>query len=304
MNYELPELIAGGYSVAELTSAGVTSLQLKDAGCTVQQMKEGGITLQELLSIDFRISELIDGGISVAELKSVGISAYKLKDAGCSAKQLLSVLFSKLELQDAGYSIPELHSIVLTETSDPEELARAKAYYSDVQFARLLCCEFAAAESSNASLSTPLCKARDTLGLIVAYNTHLSRNARDTLGAIVSYSSNSTPAPHRRQPTWPQHEALLRFDLPLQRLTTQFPMTKKWIPRFLCMRGHRLYMSGSKSIYPDTLEGALAFYRSNPAPDGLYCMDLHGLRAHRCCFQPYLIFSSNYALRLRCCAVH
>lgn len=279
--FELSELIAGGYSVSALLRSGVTSSQLKDSGCSVQQLKQGGITLQELLSAFANIAELIEGGVTVAELKSAGISALRLKVAGCSAKQLLSASFSKSDLQDAGYGIPELHSIVLTESSDPEELNRAKAYYSDVQFARILCCQFAAAEWNNPKVSKPLCNARDTLGLIVAYNTHLSSRARTTVGAVVPYDTLITSAPSSRQPTWPRHEALLRFDLPVHRLTTQklsFPKTKKWVPRFLSLRGHFLYMSGSKSI-PDTIEGTLAFYKSNPAPDGHYCMDLHGSHA-------------------------
>ena len=84
-----------------------------------------------------------------------------------------------------------------------------------------------------------------------------------------------------RQPAWPLHEALLRFDLPLQRLTTQFLVTKKWFPRFFVLRGSRLYYSMGEKGHPDSLEGSLAFMRSNPAPDGHYCMDLKGVCA-RC----------------------
>ena len=72
---------------------------------------------------------------------------------------------------------------------------------------------------------------------------------------------------------------LLRFDLPLQRLTTQYIFTKKWFPRFFVLRGSRLYYSDGNNGHPDTAAGSLAFMRSNPAPDGRYCVDLHGMRA-------------------------
>ena len=78
-----------------------------------------------------------------------------------------------------------------------------------------------------------------------------------------------------RRPAWPKHEALLRFDLPLQRFTTQSIFPKKWFMRFFCMRGRRLYYSSGKK-YPESREGALSFMRSNPAPDGRYCVDLTG----------------------------
>ena len=82
-----------------------------------------------------------------------------------------------------------------------------------------------------------------------------------------------------RQPAWPRHEALLRFDLPLQRLTTHFVFSKKWFPRNFSLRGIRLYYSDGKDGHPDTAQGTLAFMQSNPAPDGRYCVDLQGTRA-------------------------
>jgi hypothetical protein len=80
------------------------------------------------------------------------------------------------------------------------------------------------------------------------------------------------------QPTWPRHAALLRFDLPLHRLTTKF-FSKKWFPRFFSLRGSRLYYSDGKNGHPDTAEGTLAFMKLDPAPDGRYCVDLQGMRA-------------------------
>jgi hypothetical protein len=83
-----------------------------------------------------------------------------------------------------------------------------------------------------------------------------------------------------RQPAWPQHEALLCFDLHLQRLTTHNLFFKKWFPRFFCMRNRRLYYSdGENNRHPNTQDGVLAFAQSNPEPDGRYCVDLQGMHA-------------------------
>jgi hypothetical protein len=79
-----------------------------------------------------------------------------------------------------------------------------------------------------------------------------------------------------RQPDWPQIEPLLRFDLPLQRLTTHFIFSHQWCPRFFCLRGRRLYYSDGKNGFPDTREGTLEYVRSNPDPDGRYCVELNG----------------------------
>ena len=79
-----------------------------------------------------------------------------------------------------------------------------------------------------------------------------------------------------RQPSWPQHEALLCFDLPLQRLTTQAFFFKKWFPRFFCLRKRRLYYSDGSNGHPATRDGTLAFMLSNPECDGRYCVDLRG----------------------------
>jgi hypothetical protein len=97
------------------------------------------------------------------------------------------------------------------------------------------------------------------------------------LRRIVEHNPLLESSPPNRQPAWPLHDALIRFDLPLQRWTTHFLVTKKWFPHFFVLRGSRLYYSKGE----DSLEGSLAFMRSKPAPDGHYCMDLMGVCA-RC----------------------
>ena len=157
----------------------------------------------------------------------------------------------------------ESYSILSDVSAEPEARALAKLNYTDVEFASQLCSEFAAAESSNPNLSEHLSKAHDALQLIVEHNAHLK----------------SSESPSERQPAWPRHEALIRFDLPLHRLTTNLLVTKKWFPRHFSLRGSRLYYSDGKNGHPDTAEGTLAFMQSNPAPDGRYCVDLQGMCA-------------------------
>jgi hypothetical protein len=160
------------------------------------------------------------------------------------------------------------YSIISPDVVEPEAVGRAQLYYSDIEFASQLCNEFAAAESSNSELSTNLSNAHNALQLILEHNTRLKT------------SSSS----HLRR--WPRHAALLRFDLPLHRLTTQYLLFKKWIPRFFILRGSRLCYSDGEADHPDSLEGSLAFMRSNPAPDGRHCIDLTGKRACWRVFNP------------------
>jgi hypothetical protein len=151
------------------------------------------------------------------------------------------------------------YSLLSPETSSPHDLAAAQQYYSSVEFAFQLCREFAAVEASDRELSAALGNACETLERIVAHNALLK--CLDC------------------QPTWSRHAALLRFDLPLHRLTTHYVVSKKWFPRFFSLRGSRLYYSDGKNGHPDTAEGTLAFMQLNPAPDGRYCVDVQGMRA-------------------------
>ena len=101
------------------------------------------------------------------------------------------------------------------------------AYYSDIAFASQLCGRFAS-EEGNLELAAPLFEAHELLERIVSQNT----------------SDNAPPSD--RLPEWPLHPALIRFDLPLQRMTTQFRFLRKWKPRFYVLRNLRLYYSNGK----------------------------------------------------------
>ena len=129
------------------------------------------------------------------------------------------------------------------------------AYYSDIAFASQLCGRFAS-EEGNLELAAPLFEAHELLERIVSQNT------------------SDNPPPSDRLPEWPLHPALIRFDLPLQRMTTQFRFLRKWKPRFYVLRNLRLYYSNGKRGHPDSHEGSLSFMRSNPEPDEHYCIDL------------------------------
>jgi ribosomal protein L13E len=255
--YDLSALIGGGFSVGEMKGAGVTALQLKDAGCGVQELKSGGFSVQELISAGYDLSALIGGGFSVGEMKGAGVTALQLKGAGCSVSKVAGSAFSNSELQAAGFNLAEMFSIVAAD-ADPATLAQAQLYYRDVEFASQLCSEFAAAERGDAELSSRLSQAHHALQLIVDHNPLL----RSPLSG--------------RQPAWPRHEALIRFDLPLFVRKQHLLFMKEWASRFVVLRGSRLYYSKGESGHPDSLEGSLAFMRSNPVPDGHCCLDLKG----------------------------
>ena len=170
------------------------------------------------------------------------------------------------------------YSIISIQDSKPQALVAAKLYYSSIEFAFNLCREFAAAERGNAELLEPLEHASKLLERIVAHNALLK-------------SSDLEPA-------WPRHEALVRFDLTLQRLTTHLLVSKKWFLRNMSLRGSRLYYSDGNNGHPDTAAGTLAFMRSNPAPDGRYCMDLKGACA--CCATAALCCASQSLLDAGC----
>jgi len=487
--FDAGAFIAGGFSVSVLKGAGFTALQLKDAGCTVQQLKAAHFGCEELKAAGYDLSLLTAGGYSVSELNGAGFTALQLKAEGLSAQQLYAGEFSKMDLQDAGFHLADLYSIISVQIAAPHALARAKAYYSDIEFAMQLCGEFAAAESSNPALSAPLAEAHQMLERIVVHNAllqssppvcaaqlskaaafpHVSppsacfclqpqmtipfnacsvvdlahelqlaaRDASDSAlsvdvvarimpclfdhahtkavlkqhprvgggsglvcsaaaeskqawcsmlrdlfgnflgaGISVNYAAqlrvylvvkqcaklgrvrlpqvaspvavfpfnvrsdggferqcactqwqgkfqaktedgeccavNSVCAKMRcgsleslrlldyqqnkqwpdRQPAWPLHEALVRFDLPLQRLTQQLAVSSAWATHFHVLRGKRLYYSDGNKGLADSHEGALAFVRSNPAPDGRYCIDLKGAHA-RCVTAGFAVHVCN-----------
>jgi hypothetical protein len=97
-------------------------------------------------------------------------------------------------------------------------------------------------------------------------------HANDSLSKLASEADQLLS----RQPTWPRHDALLRFDAPLQRLTTQHRFTKKWKRRFFLLRGSRLYFSKGEIGHEESHEKSLMYMRSHPEVDGHFCMDLTG----------------------------
>ncbi len=97
-------------------------------------------------------------------------------------------------------------------------------------------------------------------------------HANDSLSKLASEAEQLLA----RKPTWPQHDALLRFDAPLQRLTTQHGFTKKWKRRFFLLRGSRLYFSKGEIGREESYETSFIYMRSNPEVDGHFCMDLTG----------------------------
>jgi hypothetical protein len=166
----------------------------------------------------------------------------------------------------------DAYSLISIQTATPDELAQAKEYYSNIQFALQLCHDVASAESGNPEFSAPLTEARKVLGCIVEHNAHLKSS------------------PPGFQPACPRHAALIRFDIPLQRLTTQWLVIKKWKMHFVVLRGMRLYIysndkggcfCSNNSVYSahESQEGAMALVQANAAPDGDCCLNLKGALA-------------------------
>jgi hypothetical protein len=251
-------LLGVGYTASDLRWAGFTAAQMKDAGCSCLQLKDAGFSASELKAGSFDLASLIAAGHNASQLKSAAFTVNDVKAAGQSMREMLDSGWALSELKDAGFDVGLLYSLLLPETAAPQDLAAAKQYYSSVEFGFQLCREFAAAEASDQELSSALGNACDMLERIVASN------------ALLKCSDC--------QATLPRHTALLRFDLPLHRLTTKF-FSKKWFPRFFSLRGSRLYYSDGKNGHPDTTEGTLAFMQLDPAPDGRYCVDVQGMRA-------------------------
>ena len=137
-----------------------------------------------------------------------------------------------------------------------------------------------AARNTNAAADPRVAAMRSSLEAVLVDHRSQLQQLRELISSLTALAPRAR-ALLNRQPAWPLHEALLRFDLPLQRLTTHFLVTKKWKPRFHVLRGRRLYYSDGKKGLADLHEGALAFVRSNPAPDGHYCIELKGAHA-RC----------------------
>jgi hypothetical protein len=133
-------------------------------------------------------------------------------------------------------------------------------------------------EEEQALMAGDIPQAEQLRHRIVQLQAEAAQRLKECDEAVAALSKLTSQAQQllARQPAWPRHEILLRFDLTLQRLTTQFVFTKKWFSRFFVLMGSRLYYSDGKNGHPDTAAGTQAYMQSNPAPDGRYCVDLKG----------------------------
>jgi hypothetical protein len=176
-------------------------------------------------------------------------------------------------------------------------------YYDNLEFASQLCSTFAAEESKNGVvLSENLVRAEATLKQILASNFVFPQSInRERISSAMSQAIatandanfrdenarlalpkfiNRAKAFIAREPAWPLHGALIRFEAALLRLTSHYFFSKKWVPRAFVLRGSRLYYSNGKNGHADSLEGSLELMRSNPAPDEHCCMDLTGVHPY------------------------
>jgi hypothetical protein len=228
------------------------------AACSCLQLKNAGFSASELKAGRFDLASLIEAGHNALQLKSAVFTAIDVKAAGQSVREMRDSGWALSEQKDAGFDVGYMYSLLSPETASPLDLAAAQQNYSSVDFAFQLCREFAA-QASDRELSAALGNACETLECIVAHNALLKCSVC--------------------QPAWPRHTTLLRFDLPLYRLTAHYVLSKKWFTRFFSLRSSHLYYSDGKNGQSDTAEGTLAFMQLDPAPDGRYCVDVQGMRA-------------------------
>lgn len=131
----------------------------------------------------------------------------------------------------------------------------------------------------NARISHDLHRANDLHQELQKYKTDSDQRLKDfdkDVRAVAELKARIY-ARLSREPHWPRHESLIRFDCPLQKRTSQFVMFKKWVPRFFSLRGSRLYYTNGKFGFSNNREGTLKFIESGPAPDGHFCIDLSGM---------------------------
>jgi hypothetical protein len=168
-------------------------------------------------------------------------------------------------------------------TSD--SFAATVAYFSDIEFAAQLCLEICASQTVEDAVAAQLKQTHDVLRRALLLQPQPGARAL-LLSALNMAGPGANPALTARaaaqldrQSAWPRHEHFFRFDKSLLRLTRN-AMSKKWVRRHFVLKGRRLYHSNGKNGFPDSLVGTMAFIRSNPEPDGHYCLDLRGAHAY------------------------
>ena len=179
-------------------------------------------------------------------------------------------------------------SYISLETATSDASAAAVAYYSDVEFAVQLCQEFIAEEVPNNPVAVALKDACDVFRRILSLQQQPTAKSQ-LLTALNAAGPRADPsltsrasALLNRQPTWPLHEALIRFNVPLFRQKRSWLGSKQWYQRFYVLRGRRLYHSNGKNGFPDSRIGTFAYVQSKPVPDQHCCINLSGARAVLC----------------------
>ena len=76
------------------------------------------------------------------------------------------------------------------------------------------------------------------------------------------------------RPEWPPIRALQTFGCQLKRKKNRVSAASKWVSNFYVMRHGCLYYSNGKSGFHNSPEGTFEYIRSDPKPDGLYCIEL------------------------------
>jgi hypothetical protein len=179
--------------------------------------------------------------------------------------------------------------------------AAAVAYYNDLEFASRLCRDFAAQDERDPDISGPLRDAESTLKNILESSSvfalpHDVIKARISSALPQAIAAASNPSFGNegvrldilrdisrvqerldRQPEWPLHSALIRFEATFKRQSRGAFSKKQRVSREFVLRAGRLYFSNGEKGHPDSREGSLAFMRENPKPDGKFCIELRYL---------------------------
>jgi len=288
-----PQAVANRVQLASALADAEAIVKLRDSGSGHEQRLQNELYLKERQLRDelSGIQKVCDPNLVLEKLQ---LDEAQARSAAASDASLLEQQLGTDALQVNEMKEAESLAIAAKDFKKAQELnSRLKAYVTDcaqrvqavtsqrkLQLEQQLLQLRTAARDTNAAAEQRVAAMESSLEAVLVNHRSQLQQLRKLISSLTALALR-TRAFLNRQPAWPLHEALLRFDLPLHLWERHWFVSKKWFPRFFILRGRRLYYSDGKKGLADSHEGALAFARSNPAPDGHYCIDLKGAHA-RC----------------------
>jgi ribosomal protein L13E len=107
-NFDVSQLIAGGYTLTDLKNRGANAAELHEVGYSFDQLRQAGFSAVDCRNGGMSNSELPTSGFTVKQLREGGLSAIRMKSAGYSAKQLYDNGYPVPHLFQADYSASEI----------------------------------------------------------------------------------------------------------------------------------------------------------------------------------------------------